>query len=405
MENEDIKNYITKYLNELLKTKEERQKEIIGKKLEDYIFFQINYEKFTINPKLFFMKTINQHNKSNLCGFYAFFFAKNYLKYIEKGRNLYYLIKNTSNFLFYKFYNKFLKKILEKDDFDEFEKNELKKQGSIERVQIDKILNINKNIYKNEINGIKINYNWIEYSFRNFNYIEINQIEILKNALENFKKSNNEIHIFFIAMQVHWNLLIIDDIYDKNTIFIFDSVGHSDDYINLKDEESLKKYIQKDNEYNQNVLHLQAFSSYQIKMYKEFVYDYQKVFEDFIKVVYNNIDLDEFIIENRCLSIISSFNHLSIEKIEDKTQKILSIYYWLLTEYHPNVLKENVYFLMEKYKINQNNKNKNIQSFFKTINENSNFIEENLNIINENDIKELLIKFINFNKILNDLNK
>ena len=400
-----MKNYIKKYLYEILKTKEERLNEIVGKKLEDYIFFHIKFEKFNINPKLIFMKTINQHNKSNLCGFYAFFFARNYLKYIEKGRNLYYLIKNTSNFLFYKFYNKFLKKILEKDDFDEFEKNELKKQGSIERVQIDKILNINKNIYKNEIKGIKINYNWIEYSFRNFNYIDINQIEKLKKSLENFKQSKNEIHIFFLAMQVHWNLLIIDDTYDKKTIFIFDSIDNSDDYINLKDEKSLKDYIKRDDEYNQKVLHLQAFSSYQIKMYKEFVYDYQKVFEDFVRVVYNNIDLDEFIIENRCISIISSFNNLFIEKIEDKTQKILSIYYWLLTEYHPNILKENVYFLMEKYKINQNTKNDIIQNFFKIINENSNFIEDNLNIINENDIKELLIKFINFNKILNDLNK
>ena len=403
MENEDIKNFIQKYLNELLKTKEERQKEIIGKKIEDYIFFQINYEKINNNPKLFFMKTIKQNNKSNLCGFYAFFFAKNYLKYIEKERNLYYLKKNDSIFLFYKFYNRFLKTILDKDDFNEFEKNELKNQGSIERVQIDKILNINKNIYKNEIKGIKINYNWIEYSFRNFNYIDINQIEKLKKSLENIKKSKNEIHIFFLAMQVHWNLLIIDDTYDKKTIFIFDSIDHSDDYINLKDEKSLKDYIKRDDEYNQKVLHLQAFSSYQIKMYKEFVYDYQKVFEDFIRVVYNNIDLDEFIIENRCISIISSFNNLSIEKIEDKTQKILSIFYWLLTEYHPNILKENVYFLMEKYKINQNTKNDIIQNFFKIINENSNFIEENLNLINENDIKELLIKFINFNKILNDL--
>ena len=403
MENEDIKNFIQKYLNELLKTKEERQKEIIGKKIEDYIFFQINYEKINNNPKLFFMKTIKQNNKSNLCGFYAFFFAKNYLKYIEKERNLYYLKKNDSIFLFYKFYNKFLKTILDKDDFNEFEKNELKNQGSIERQQIDKILNINKNIYKNEIKGIKINYNWIEYSFRNFNYIDINQIEKLKKSLENIKQSKNEIHIFFLAMQVHWNLLIIDDTYDKKTIFIFDSIDHSDDYINLKDEKSLKDYIKKDDEYNQKVLHLQAFSSYQIKMYKEFVYDYQKVFEDFVRVVYNNIDLDEFIIENRCISIISSFNNLSIEKIEDKTQKILSIYYWLLTEYHPNILKENVYFLMEKYKINQNTKNDIIQNFFKIINENSNFIEENLNLINENDIKELLIKFINFNKILNDL--
>lgn len=403
MENEDIKNFIQKYLNELLKTKEERQKEIIGKKIEDYIFFQINYEKINNNPKLFFMKTIKQNNKSNLCGFYAFFFAKNYLKYIEKERNLYYLKKNDSIFLFYKFYNRFLKTILDKDDFNEFEKNELKNQGSIERQQIDKILNINKNIYKNEIKGIKINYNWIEYSFRNFNYIDINQIEKLKKSLENIKQSKNEIHIFFLAMQVHWNLLIIDDTYDKKTIFIFDSIDNSDDYINLKDEKSLKDYIKRDDEYNQKVLHLQAFSSYQIKMYKEFVYDYQKVFEDFIRVVYNNIDLDEFIIENRCISIISSFNNLSIEKIEDKTQKILSIFYWLLTEYHPNILKENVYFLMEKYKINQNTKNDIIQNFFKIINENSNFIEENLNLINENDIKELLIKFINFNKILNDL--
>ncbi len=403
MENEDIKNFIQKYLNELLKTKEERQKEIIGKKIEDYIFFQINYEKINNNPKLFFMKTIKQNNKSNLCGFYAFFFAKNYLKYIEKERNLYYLKKNDSIFLFYKFYNRFLKTILDKDDFNEFEKNELKNQGSIERQQIDKILNINKNIYKNEIKGIKINYNWIEYSFRNFNYIDINQIEKLKKSLENFKQSKNEIHIFFLAMQVHWNLLIIDDTYDKKTIFIFDSIDNSDDYINLKDEKSLKDYIKRDDEYNQKVLHLQAFSSYQIKMYKEFVYDYQKVFEDFVRVVYNNIDLDEFIIENRCISIISSFNNLFIEKIEDKTQKILSIYYWLLTEYHPNILKENVYFLMEKYKINQNTKNDIIQNFFKIINENSNFIEENLNLINENDIKELLIKFINFNKILNDL--
>ena len=59
---------------------------------------------------------------------------------------------------------------------------------------------------------------------------------------------------------------------------------------------------------------------------------------------------------------------------------------------------------MEKFKINQNCKNEIIKNFFKTIKEISNFIEKNLDLINENDIKELLIKLINFNKILNDLN-
>ena len=42
--------------------------------------------------------------------------------------------------------------------------------------------------------------------------------------------------------------------------------------------------------------------------------------------------------------------------------------------------------------------------YIKKIKEISNFIEKNLDLINENDIKELLIKLINFNKILNDLN-
>jgi len=402
MENEDIKNFIQKYLNELLKTKEERQKEIIGKKIEDYIFFQINYEKINNNPKLFFMKTIKQNNKSNLCGFYAFFFAKNYLNYIEKNRNLYYLLKNTSNYHFFKFYNTILKNFLEKGNLNEYEKEELLKEGSIERNQIEKILNLNKEIYKNEINNIKINYNWIEYSFRNFNYYEIEQINVLKQSLEKVKNSKNEIHIFFIAMQVHWLLIIIDDNINKYNLLIFDSDENCDDYITLIEEKKLEEYINSHNLYNQNILHQKPFSNYHIKMFKEFVFDYQKLFQDFLKVIFN-INLEEFIIEKRCFDVISSFNDLSLNQINDKTQIILSLYNLLLSEYHPNVLKENFYFLMEKYKINKNCKNEIIHNFFMLINEYSEIIKDNLNLIKEKDIIDILNKFIDFNKLIQNL--
>ena len=397
-----LKEYLNKYILELFKSKKDRIKELETKKFEDFIFFEITYEQFNFKPKLLFFKTLKQNKKSNLCGFYAFFFAKNYLNYIEKNRNLYYLLKNTSNYHFFKFYNKILKNFLEKGNLNEYEKEELLKEGSIERNQIEKILNLNKEIYKNEINNIKINYNWIEYSFRNFNYYEIEQINVLKQSLEKVKNSKNEIHIFFIAMQVHWLLIIIDDNINKYNLLIFDSDENCDDYITLIDEKKLEEYINSHNLYNQNILHQKPFSNYHIKMFKEFVFDYQKLFQDFLKVIFN-INLEEFIIEKRCFDIISSFNNLSLNQINDKTQIILSLYNLLLNEYHPNVLKENFYFLMEKYKINKNCKNEIIHNFFMLINEYSEIIKDNLNLIKEKDIIDLLNKFIDFNKLIQNL--
>ena len=397
-----LKEYLNKYILELFKSKKDRIKELETKKFEDFIFFEITYEQFNFKPKLLFFKTLKQNKKSNLCGFYAFFFAKNYLNYLEKNRNLYYLLKNTSNYHFFKFYNKILKNFLEKGNLNEYEKEELLKEGSIERNQIEKILNLNKEIYKNEINNIKINYNWIEYSFRNFNYYEIEQINVLKQSLEKVKNSKNEIHIFFIAMQVHWLLIIIDDNINKYNLLIFDSDENCDDYITLIDEKKLEEYINSHNLYNQNILHQKPFSNYHIKMFKEFVFDYQKLFQDFLKVIFN-INLEEFIIEKRCFDIISSFNNLSLNQINDKTQIILSLYNLLLNEYHPNVLKENFYFLMEKYKINKNCKNEIIHNFFMLINEYSEIIKDNLNLIKEKDIIDLLNKFIDFNKLIQNL--
>ncbi len=397
-----LKEYLNKYILELFKSKKDRIKELETKKFEDFIFFEFTYEQFIFKPKLLFFKTLKQNKKSNLCGFYAFFFAKNYLNYIEKNRNLYYLLKNTSNYHFFKFYNKILKNFLEKGNLDEYEKEELLKEGSIERNQIEKILNLNKEIYKNEINNIKINYNWIEYSFRNFNYYEIEQINILKQSLEKVKNSKNEIHIFFIAMQVHWLLIIIDDNINKNNLLIFDSDENCDDYITLIDEKKLEEYINSHNLYNQNILHQKPFSNYHIKMFKEFVFDYQKLFQDFLKVIFN-INLEEFIIEKRCFDVISSINNLSLNQINDKTQIILSLYNLLLSEYHPNVLKENFYFLMEKYKINKNCKNEIIHNFFTLINKYSEIIKDNLNLIKEKDIIDLLNKFIDFNKLIQNL--
>ena len=397
-----LKEYLNKYILELFKSKKDRIKELETKKFEDFIFFQITYEQFIFKPKLLFFKTLKQNKKSNLCGFYAFFFAKNYLNYIEKNRNLYYLLKNTSNYHFFKFYNKILKNFLEKGNLNEYEKEELLKEGSIERNQIEKILNLNKEIYKNEINNIKINYNWIEYSFRNFNYYEIEQINVLKQSLEKVKNSKNEIHIFFIAMQVHWLLIIIDDNINKYNLLIFDSDENCDDYITLIEEKKLEEYINSHNLYNQNILHQKPFSNYHIKMFKEFVFDYQKLFQDFLKVIFN-INLEEFIIEKRCFDVISSFNDLSLNQINDKTQIILSLYNLLLSEYHPNVLKENFYFLMEKYKINKNCKNEIIHNFFMLINEYSEIIKDNLNLIKEKDIIDILNKFIDFNKLIQNL--
>lgn len=397
-----LKEYLNKYILELFKSKKDRIKELETKKFEDFIFFQITYEQFIFKPKLLFFKTLKQNKKSNLCGFYAFFFAKNYLNYIEKNRNLYYLLKNTSNYHFFKFYNTILKNFLEKGNLNEYEKEELLKEGSIERNQIEKILNLNKEIYKNEINNIKINYNWIEYSFRNFNYYEIEQINVLKQSLEKVKNSKNEIHIFFIAMQVHWLLIIIDDNINKYNLLIFDSDENCDDYITLIEEKKLEEYINSHNLYNQNILHQKPFSNYHIKMFKEFVFDYQKLFQDFLKVIFN-INLEEFIIEKRCFDVISSFNDLSLNQINDKTQIILSLYNLLLSEYHPNVLKENFYFLMEKYKINKNCKNEIIHNFFMLINEYSEIIKDNLNLIKEKDIIDILNKFIDFNKLIQNL--
>ena len=166
---------INNILNDICWNKKEIKNKLKNKNYENYINNKFN--------NIEIMKCIFQFHNSNLCGFYTLFFARNYINYIKNNNNIYYLEKNLSRYKFYKFYFKIIKYLIEnKKNFDEYDINEIKNGGSLERHHMDFIL---KNYY------LFSNNNNIKIESVRFDYIEQN---FILNNCENFQKIQN---IFF----------------------------------------------------------------------------------------------------------------------------------------------------------------------------------------------------------------
>ena len=255
-------------------------------------------------------------------------------------------------------------------------------------------------------------FEWFDFISNNFSISEIPKInklnDIFKKISQNVKdvtpSKNNNVIFLYIGLIEHW-ILIIYDSYYKDILIEVDSFEGTRDIINLKylDEKEIQEYIDKENDIN-ILLTKKPPSEYSIKQFKNFIKDTQRLLYKLnyfvLKNDNDNISLGLSIIEERCNSFLESFNNLNIDK-NDKLNELLIIYYWFANEYHSKRIKEDFYDTMKEYKVSQKNcYNKNINKFFALIKELRDFLNENIKLIDQNDIKEILVKgFDIFDKI------
>ena len=386
--------------------------------IKEFINTNVYNEKF---PDIKSYKSIFGGDKTEICGFYTLFFSLNYIKYILNERDIYYIYKNTNRKSFFKFYKNFLSFFISNmPSLEQYEITELNNGSSLERHHIDFILK-NNLLFKymgkkyddlNDDKKYNFEFEWFDFISNNFSISEIPKInklnDIFKKISQNVKdvtpSKNNNVIFLYIGLIEHW-ILIIYDSYYKDILIEIDSFEGTRDIINLKylDEKEIQEYIDKENDIN-ILLTKKPPSEYSIKQFKNFIKDTQRLLYKLNYFVLKNdndkISLGLSIIEERCNSFLESFNNLNIDK-NDKLNELLIIYYWFANEYHSKRIKEDFYYTMKEYKVSQKNcYNKNINKFFALIKELRDFLNENIKLIDQNDIKEILVKgFDIFDKI------
>ena len=405
----EISNYIIKMINEdildqFYMTKEKFKGKNLS--LNDFI------DEKTINPKfpnIITYKTVFDKLSKDICGFYDLFYTMNYIKYIISKRDIYYLYKNTNNKSFFKFYNKFLQFFIKNmPTLEEYEINELNKEGSLERHHLDFILK-NKllfqymgNKYKENIKKYEFEFEWFDFMGDNFAISDIEKIkkldDIFKEIFKFSKEDNPPQKIFFlyIGLTEHWILIIYDSLY-KNKFIKMDSFIGSQELIKLKylDQNEIQKFMEDINKlYIQ--IHNKSITKYAMNLFHNSINDTQRILyklNNFISSASKEyINLGISILEERCNYLLTSFENLKINH-NDNLNKLLIIYDWLAKEYHPKTIKEEYYDLMKELGIKcKKCSNETIKKFFVTFTNLSCFLKENINLIEQLDIKNFLVK-------------
>jgi len=407
--------YISKLLNELIingffvKKEEIKQKNL---QLTDFINEKAYNEKF---PDIKVYKVICGGN-SDICGFYALFYTLNYLKYLFNGRDIYYLYRNTIRKSFFKFYKKFLSFFISNmTSLEQYEIEELNKQSSLERHHLDFILKNNLLFkymgekYNSLHEKFKFEFEWFDFMSNNFATSDISKIEKLNNIFKEIRECTktpdiqNKIFFLYVGLTEHWILIIYDSLY-KNICIEMDSYEGSQDIINLKylDDNEINAYIKNINDQITKIKK-KPLTEYSSMQFKNSILDMHRFLYKLNNLILKNNDfnLGISIMEERCNSFMESFNCLKISQ-DDKLNGLLVIYNWLANEYHPKRIKEDFYDMMNELKINKNCENENIKKFFRLIKTYRDFMNENIKLIEQQDIKELLEKGLN---VFDEINK
>ena len=421
MENYD---YISNLLNELvfepffIKKEDFKQKNL---ELKDFINENVKNEKF---PDIKSYKSIYGTEKSDICGFYALFYTLNYIKYILKERDIYYIYKNTNKKSFYKFYKNFLSFFISNmPSLEQYEIEELNKESSLERHHLDFILKNNllfkyiekkyKTLLDNYINNkkYKFEFEWFDFVSNNFAISEIDKIQKLNKIFHEISDCTkcaipqNKIFFLYVGLTEHWILVIYDSFF-PNILIEIDSNKDTREIINLKylDQNEIKAFLNKTND---EILQYRKkpLNEYQIKQYNNFVNDTQRILyklNNFILKNNKGFSLDLSILEERCNSFLEDFNSLNINK-NDKLNELLIIYNWFANN-HPKRIKEDFYDIMKQIGINRKNcDNEKIKKFFELIKELNDFLNENIKLIEQEDIKNILEKGFNVIKEINSI--
>ena len=391
-------------LNDIYWNKKEIKNKLKNKNYENYINNRFN--------NIEIMNCIYQNSNSNLCGFYTLFFARNYINYINNNNDIYFLEKNLSRYKFYKFYFKIIKYLIEnKKNFNEYEINEIKNGGSLERHHMDYILK-NHYLFLNN-NNIKIESVRFDYIEQNFILNNCENFQKIQNVFLNIKNNNNtynnEIYLFFIGMNDHWIVLIFNKNYNKKKLLLFNSNSLSTyELLNLK-KSDINKFINDYDLKNQNLFKFKPFTNYEKKNFNNYIINFQELIKDINFLLFNENCLNNknyliiFILGKYINKIIESYNENVNINNKNNMEILLQIYNWLLNNYYPTIFIDNIYKVLIFFQITNLEK-------FKDLNELKIFCEKNNNLINNNitllnsieDINKILKLFLDFtNKIIN----
>ena len=391
---------------EFLMTKQQKEKYLTNKETK------INSIQKTFWYNLIILKTINQQS-GNLCGFYAIFNARQYIKYAINNNNEYYLHGMNSFKKFFNFHRKIVTHILKQYPH---EKEELNQLGSLERYHMDYIIKSNL-LVENKINilaslNIKCYFLWFSYSGGTFSgdkehFRTIEELFTQAKKVSNDKKRS--IYFFLIALSAHWILLISDNYINRKDInlLLFDSYGKANEVFTIQNnKEAILQYIDNIDRVNHTKYKMKKMTEYDIKAFTYFIEDYKFLFNDLSlllsKIPKEKDIIPKMVVEYQCKNVINSYENLigmSFEKLdafEDKMLLLMMIYNWLLTNYHPKILSENIFEIINYFKLKSKN-NSQISKYILFCKKNNEMIKNNLNLIFEKDIIELLLLFMDLN--------
>ena len=362
--------------------------------------------------EIIFMKTISQHS-GNLCGFYSLFYVRMYLKYLRSNYNDYYLTSLCSYKKFYKYYRRTIAMLSEQFPKD---KNELYKEGSLERYHMDYILKTNYVQKDIDIKDIELNIIRIYFvggTFAN----EKSQLKEIENFFMSMKENSKDKHkvfILFLGLSAHWIVLINDNnnkFISKEHFLLFDSYARSAEIFYIEDNDTARyKYIDNIDLTEQTQFKKKKMTDYDKKSFNFFIKDYQALFSS-LSTVLSKISTEHNIIstivlEHYIRDILASYEEMlgvpfeCLYSFEDKFLLLMMIYNWLISQYHPKILKENI---MDN--IVGNNKSDMIKRYCEFCIMNNEVIQSNIKCVLEGDIVDILNEFITLNtNILNAFN-
>ena len=387
-----VKSVLSDILHEFITPKEKTQSHPIADKITNKYPYEV-----------IIMKTINQHS-GNLCGFYSLFYVRMYLKYLRSNYDDYYLTSLCSYKKFYKYYSKtiaMLSKNFPKD------KNELYNEGSLERYHMDYILNTN--YIKKDIDIKDIELNIIRIYFVGGTFAnDKSQLKEIESFFMSMKEnSKDKVFILFLGLSAHWIVLINDNnnkFISKEHFLLFDSYDRSAEIFYIEDNDTARyKYIDTIDLTDQTQFKKKKMTDYDKKSFNFFIKDYQSLFSSLStvlsKITTEHNIISTIVLEHYIRDILASYEEMLgvpfeyLSSFEDKFLLLMMIYNWLISQYHPKILKENI---MDN--IVGNNNSDMIKRYCEFCIMNNEVIQSNINCVFEGDIVDILNEFVTLNK-------
>ena len=211
------------------------------------------------------------------------------------------------------------------NSLENFEIEDLNKEGPLERHHLDFILNNNlifkfmgekyKSLFEENNCSNKYRFEWfdfVENKFALFDAFKAKKLNNIFNEILQCIKSSpppEKIIFLYIGLTEHWILVIYDSFY-KNNFIEMDSYSGTKDIINLKylDNYEINTFVKN---INDRIIRFKQkpLDKYQINQFITSIKDTQRILFQLNNIIVNkNFSLDLSILEEKCDTFLQNFN-------------------------------------------------------------------------------------------------